>query len=401
MEDNRFENGFTVNTENIPQETAETLPQGTENAAESNAPVSEKLAGSKKQKGGKKAKKGSSGTLKSLVTVLVIIVISLAAAFVIIFTGADYLGIGFGRGKDCVMEIPSGASTAVIAEKLSDTGAVKMPLLFRIYSKLKHYDSKYKYGVYTFNSELGYESIAQMLMTEGAVAESKTVTIKEMSSIDDMAETLEENGICEKSDFIDAVQNGEFNYDFIKDIPEKSVYYRLEGYLFPDTYNFYACEDSKEGAYLAVDTMLRTLEEKTAEIRKNLYKNYTFHQIMTMASIVELEAGGSPDQMAGVAAVFYNRLESDEFSTLGSSPTRKYPHGDGRYDTYTCEGLPPGPLCAPSIKAIKAANAPDQNNHYYYFVTDKSMNFYYRKTLKEHNQIIAKLQAENNWIYED
>ena len=128
---------------------------------------------------------------------------------------------------------------------------------------------------------------------------------------------------------------------------------------------------------------------------------YTLHEIMTMASIVELEAGGSPDEMANVAAVFYNRLESDDFTTLGSSPTRKYPYGGGKYNTYESPGLPPGPLCSPSLKSIEASIEPTEDFDYYYFVTDASMKFYYNKTLAEHNSTIARLQAANNWIYEE
>lgn len=349
-----------------------------------------------------KKKKKSTGTLTSLIWVLAIVIISLAIAAGIIYAGADYLGVGFGRGKTCVIEIPEGSPTVVIADKLEESGSVKLPLLFRIYSKLKHFDGQYKYGVYHFNTELGYDGIANMLMTEGAVAETKTVTIPEMSMIDDIAKILEENGICETGDFIDAVQNGDFNYDFIKKIPTESVYYRLEGYLFPDTYEFYACEDSAEGAYLAVELMLSNFDKKVNKlIKEKSESKYSYHEYVTMASMIELEASGSPDEMANVAAVFYNRLESDDFSTLGSSSTIEYPHGDGRYDTYTCIGLPPGPLCSPSINSFKAALNPNPEMKCFYFVTDSDEKFYYRNTLDEHNAIINKLKAEKKWIYDD
>ena len=382
-------NGFEIDKEifaslpDIPEEKEEQTPKKAEKP--------------KKEK----KKKQSRGTKKSLIVVLLIVVISVLIAGFAIVAGADYLGIGFGRGKPCVMEIDEGSSTAQIAEALKETGTIKMPLLFRLYSKIKHYDNLYKYGVFTFNNELGYEGIADMLMEGGAKANTKTVTIPEMASVDDIAEILEKNGICEKEDFINEVQNGNFEYDFVKDIPENEVYYRLEGYLFPDTYSMYVCEKSADGAHLAINTMLSTLAEKIEAIKADIDKSdYSFHEIMTMASIVELESGGSPDEMAKVAAVFYNRLNSDDFATLGSSPTKKYPHGNGRYDTYTCIGLPPGPLCSPSFNSIKAAVSPEKDFDYYYFVTDKQMKFYYRKTLDEHNAIIAKLKAEDNWIYE-
>lgn len=355
-------------------------------------------------KGKKKKGRHSAGKniIKTVIWILCIIIVSVGLAFGVIYAGADYMGIGFGRGSDVTIEIEQGMSTEQIAEELKEAGAVKIPLLFRVYAKFKHYDSQFKYGVYSFNTESGYEAISQMLIEEGALAQSVKVTIPEMSSVDDIAEILEENGVCTKSDFINEVQNGEFGYDFIDDIPVDNVYYRLEGYLFPETYDFYNF-DSEECAHLAVEKMLKTLDDKLTDgMRQKISESgYTLHEIMTMASIVELEAGGSPDEMANVAAVFYNRLESDDFTTLGSSPTRKYPYGGGKYNTYESPGLPPGPLCSPSLKSIEASIEPTEDFDYYYFVTDASMKFYYNKTLAEHNSTIARLQAANNWIYEE
>lgn len=353
-----------------------------------------------------KRSKHSKNGLKTAIWIVSIIVVSVCIAFGAIYAGADYLGLGFGRGGNCTIEVEKGSGTAKIADKLKESGAVKMPFFFRVYSKLKHYDGKFKYGVYNFNSEMGYEGLANMLMTEGAKAESVSVTIVEGSNVDDIAKLLEDNGVCKKSDFIDVIRDGKFDYDFVKQIPENSVYYRLEGYLFPDTYSFYNY-DSKECAYLAVDKMLKTLDEKIKKERIDINnisvnsKTYTFHEILTMASIVEMEASGDKTEMNNVAAVFYNRLASSEFTTLGSSPTRKYPYGNGKYNTYECNGLPVGPLCSPGIATIKASLSPTQNFDYYYFVTDASMKFYYNKTITEHNKTIAKLKAERNWIYED
>jgi len=356
----------------------------------------------------RKKKNGKNGKniVKSIVWIVSIVVVSVGLAIGLIYVGADYLGLGFGRGGDCVIEVEQGSGTAAIANALSDSGAVKCPFVFRVYSKLKHFDGKYKYGVYTFSSELGYDSIANMLMTEGAKAQSVSVTIVEGSNVDEIAALLDEKGVCTKSDFLNEVSDGKFDYDFIKQIPTESVYYRLEGYLFPDTYDFYNY-DSKECAHLAVDKMLSNLDKKLKEKKIDINnitvmgKSYTFHEIMSMASIVEMEAGGSKDEMSKVAAVFFNRLLSDDYQTLGSSPTRKYPYGDGKYNTYECNGLPVGPLCSAGIDSIVSTCNPETNFDYYYFVTDASMKFYYNKTIAQHNSTIAKLKAAKNWIYEE
>ncbi len=349
----------------------------------------------------KKKKAKSHSGIKTVIWVISIVVVSVSLAFGIIFVTSDYLGIGFGRGKDCVIEIEKGTSVHKIASKLSDCGAVKMPVLFRLYSKLKHFEGKYKYGVYEFNNELGYSGLAEMLMSEGAKADTVRVTIPEMANIDDIAKLLDEAGVCTKKDFLYEVRNGKFDFDFVKEIPADEVYYRLEGYLFPETYDFYSY-DSKECAHLAIYKMLSTLDERIKPYKEDINNSkYSFHELMSMASVVELEAGGSPSEMSNVAAVFFNRLNSKDFATLGSSPTRKYPYGGDRYNTYVCKGLPVGPLCSPSLNAIKATLNPTKDFDYYYFVTDAKMEFYYRKTLNEHNAIIAKLKAEKNWIYED
>lgn len=367
--------------------------------------IEEDMADSSKQishtkKKTQKSKNAAAG-IKTVVWIIGIFVVAIALAFGVIFSVADYLGVGFGRGNICVIEIENGTSATKIAQQLNECGAVKIPILFRIYSKVKGYESSYKYGVYEFNTELGYSGLAHMLMSEGAKAQSVKVTIPEAASIDDMAKILSEAGVCEKADFINEVQKGSFDFDFVKEIPVESVHYRLEGYLFPETYDFYSYE-SKECAHLAVLKMLQTLDERIKPLRSDIKKsNYSFHEIMTMASLVELEAGGSKNEKSNVAAVFFNRLKSKDFTTLGSSPTRKYPYGNGRYNTYECKGLPVGPLCSPSLSSIKGTLNPTENFDYYYFVTDASMKFYYRKTLSEHNAIIAKLKAEKNWIYED
>ena len=128
------------------------------------------------------------------------------------------------------------------------------------------------------------------------------------------------------------------------------------------------------------------------------------NEILTMASIIQMESGQNTDEMKNVAAVFYNRLNSKDFGTLGSSPTCYYgdsfKNDDGRYNTSTVKGLPPGPLCSPGLDAVNAALYPTENSDYYYFVTDKDGKFYFHKTMAEQNATIAKLQQGDNWVYE-
>lgn len=363
------------------------------------------------------SRKGSA--IKSIVWIAAIVVISVGLAFGIIYAGADFMGIGFGRGSDTEMNIEKGTPAARVSEQLKESGAVKLPVLFRLYSKLKGYDVQFKYGLYTFNTESGYEALAQMLINEGAKAESIKVTIPEGTGINDytknvngesvtvpgIATLLENAGVCTKEDFKSALGEVEYNTRLLKCVNKGKTYYELEGYLFPETYEFYAF-DSKESAKLAVQKMLRETESRitSAMFDRADTLGYSMNEILTMASIIQMEAGQNTTELPNVAAVFYNRLKSDDFSTLGSSPTcyygKSFKRDDGRYDTYKAEGLPPGPLCSPGIEAIKAALYPTEGSDYYYFVTDSTGKFYFHKTLSEQNQTINSLKKGNNWTYE-
>ena len=254
----------------------------------------------------KKKKKKSGGIIKTIIWILSIIIVSLGLAFGIIYAGADYMGIGFGRNanKKCEVNIEMGTPSSQIAQQLGESGAVKIPILFRLYTKLMKYDSQFKYGYYNFESESGYEAICQMLITEGAKAESIKVTIPEGTGINDYTKNvngekvtvpgigtlLEKAGICSKSDFLNALNTVSSKAELLKYSDEKKTYYALEGYLFPETYQFYAY-DSKECALLAVEKMIN---EADSRISEDMYKKademgYNINEILTMASIIQME----------------------------------------------------------------------------------------------------------------
>ncbi len=367
----------------------------------------------------KKEKKKKNKIIKSVIWILVIVIVSVTIAGSVVIGTSELLGIGPGRGVEVVVEIEKGMSTQSIANALKQAGAINSSLAFRVYSRVKGLDGKYSYGVYTFNNELGYADLAELLMTAGQKAETKTVTIPEGIGINDyvknvngekvtvlgIASLLEKAGVCTKSDFIEAVRELSAPKELSAGQDSKKVYYELEGYLFPDTYSFYSY-DSKECAALAAKKMLKEGEKRiTADmIARAAEMGRSMNEIYTMASIIQMESGNNFEAMPEVAAVFYNRLKSSNFATLGSSPTCYYGdsfrNDDGRYNTYTAKGLPPGPLCSPGIEAIKAALYPAEDTPYYYFVTDKNGKFYFHKTLEEQNKTIATLKQGNQWIYE-
>ena len=358
-----------------------------------------------KKKRNKKRRKKIKKNLFAFLWVVAIFSTAILLAGGIIYVFSDMLGIRINSGGDekIKVHIPEGTVTAQIAEILKDYNVINNPEVFRLYSKVKGYDSQYKYGVYEFTRELAYEDIADKLTNEGEKAKTVTIRIPEAATIDEIAELMDDNKVCTAEEFLDAAQNSTFDYAFLSAIPMDKVHYRLEGYLFPDTYDFYTY-GSITCAENVIDKMLsQTAKILDAEMLAQIAADgRTVHDILTIASIVELEASAAPMEMAKVAQVFYNRLVWDEPHFLGSSPTAEYPYGDGAYDTNASnpkatEGMPPGPYCAPSAAAIKAAVHPEKDFEMTYFVTDKDMNFYYNSKYKEHINTINKLKNQGKW----
>ena len=336
----------------------------------------------------KKKSKTGKLALKSIIWIVSVVIVSVSLAATLLYGMFDFLGIGPGRGHEIIIEIEQGSSSAQIAQTLKDKGVIKSELFFRAFSKLKGYDGKFKYGVYLLSDEEGYSSVANKLINDGAKAETVTVMIPEMSTVDDIIDLLVEAGVSTKTELINAIEELDYSFDFIKDIPSEQVYWRLEGYLFPETYSFYSYDDKEECAKLAIMTMLGEFDSRiTTEMREKAKEmGYSIHEVLTLASIIELEAGSADfEDKQKVAEIFYNRLKDWEEPYLQSNPTRDYPYGEGKYNTYETAGLPVGPLCSPSMESIKAALNPSTSQPgYYYFITDKFMNFYYNKTLTAH-----------------
>lgn len=364
----------------------------------------------------------------------VIAAIILSVVIVITSALADYNGTSR-KGDTCTVIVPQGSAVSTIADKLKEAGAIDSALLFRVYSRLAGTETLYQYGVYEFKDNIGFEAIAELLISQGTKAETVTVTIPEGTTLYDYTKNVNNNnvtvvgiatllknaGVCQPDDFFAALSEVDFSSELLSSIDKVNTYHPLEGYLFADTYEFYFCgcktcagdkgtdKDclSKECAKKAIERMLtRTEEVITDEMVKNA-KNmgYSIHEMLTLASIIQLESGIDTKEMANVSAVFHNRLNSpSKFPRLGSSPTIYYDksmNGDGRYDTQNVtEGLPPGPVCSSGEAAIKAAFLPTENFDYTYFVTDSDGKFYYNSSESAHQSTIKKLQNAGKWIYE-
>ena len=220
------------------------------------------------------------------------------------------------------------------------------------------------------------------------------VTVPEGFTVYQTAQLLEENGVCPSSDFIGAVNAPPADNTFAAAITNKAERpFLLEGYVFPDTYDFYVGESAERALGRFLSNMKTKLTD--ADYARAAELGLTMDRILTVASLVQEESGFAA-QDAKVASVIYNRLNSKNFARLQLNVTFEYldksvePVITGArgkygalYNTYDRKGLPAGPISNPGRSAIEAALYPADTD-YFYFVTDKDMNYYYARTYAEH-----------------
>ncbi len=361
-----------------PRDTGKATPAGDEKTAE-------KTKGQKKKEGSKVNWK----VLTSVIYGVLVLGVSIGLACFLIVGAIDMLGFNKSEQKIDIV-IPEGATTQEIAQELKEKGIIDHPFIFALYSKVMGKDGTYKpHGEdnpVTLSADMGYNGIIAQLQS-GQAREVVSVTIPEGYTVEDIAKTLEENGVCAASDFYTSMREDEFDYDFLEGIPENGAdesenrLYRMEGYLFPDTYEFYTGSSAKSVITKFLDNFESKISIETTN-RPDEYKQLwskmhscmqergvTLDQIITLASLIQAEASGD-DDMAGISRVLWNRLDNpDRFPRLECDSTWNYinnivPQPDTvtpqqeAYYTYVRQGLPVGPICNPGLAAIEAAVEP-------------------------------------------
>ena len=357
-----------------------------------------------RRRSGKRKQKGH-----PFLILFVLLLILVLAGCVYVFTEIH----GSFRGEGAVtVEIPQGASTSVIASRLKDSGVIGSSLVFRAYSRYTEADGAYQYGSFELDSGWSYDQIIEALQQTIEYQSTVTVTFPEGFNAYQYGDKLEEAGLCTQEEFIEALNTHSFDVDFVSEVsqdPLKMV--RLEGFLFPDTYAFFADED--------VDSIiLRMLEnfqakvltpERMAEIENS---GFSLEELVVFASIIQREAA-NVEEMYNVSSVFHNRMApGSSYPQLESCTTNNYINdyikplytGDqldavlAAYDTYGMSGLPVGAIANPGLDAIDAALHPEKNTldgTYYFFVTDVEYTHYYGRTYEEHLANIEKAKAVN------
>jgi UPF0755 protein len=283
-------------------------------------------------------------------------------------------------------EVTITADIDQVASALKNAGIIEYKWLFKIFGQLSHANTKIDPGTYDVSTELDYRALVTTLQFGSGKQEVTRVTFPEGLTIEQVFTLLEENQICYKSDLYEAAANYDFDYDFLKDLPLGDAN-RLEGYLFPDTYDFY----QGESATVAISRFLNNTQNKLDGLESQAEaKGMSLHDIIIVASLVEKEAGSDAER-ATIASVIYNRLNAGWL--LGLDSTINYILGsntfdltyddldiDSPYNTYKYAGLPAGPICSPGMASIEAALNPESTNYWYWYAYDGETTFFTNDT---------------------
>ncbi len=347
-----------------------------------------------------------SGVLKSVIYITCVIVVSVFAAIGIIVIGNDVFAL---VKDDAVVEvtIPENATIDQVSDILYEAGVINYPTVFKIYASLKHVDpSEFVSGTYEVSPMMNYDRLC-VAFVEVYTREIVRLTIPEGSTVQDIINIFTEAGIGTKEGFVDAINNFDYSpyFDFIADINAATTadrVYKLEGYLYPDTYDFYS--DAKESQII-----YKLLENFDAKFSGEMLADaqeagYSMDEIIILASLVQKEAYYYEDYDA-IASVFINRLKNPSvYPKLESDATVSYAIelvqgkrpdkiGDAElqfnspYNTRVYNGLPPGAICNPGYEAIMCAIYP-ANTDYYYFVADNDGYNIFSKTYAEHQKAV-------------
>ena len=303
--------------------------------------------------------------------------------------------------------IDKGMTTKDIADNLFDMGLIENKNMYRFLSKFNGFDGQYKVGTYTLCEGLTYDEVMTLLAGE---PETVKVTFPEGFTTEQIAARLEANNVITAEAFLNALETIDISsYTFLDGVSVKDRDHRLDGYLFPDTYEF----DIKANAEDVIYKMLNRFNELYLPAYYEMAEEMglSVDDVIVLASIVEREAKLKSDRPK-IAGVFINRLNSSDknLKKLQSCATIRYVHKklynedlinileehekeDDPYNTYMYDGLTPGPICSPGIESIKSVLKYEKSDYYFFVLNAKDGvgSHIFSRTYQEH------LQAKNQY----
>lgn len=376
-------------------------------APEQKSPVSERPP----RKGRPKRKKGEGllGIPNMLVTVVwlaLILAIGVTAGRMLWVCAADVLA--FGReDKPVTVTIYESDTMDDIIEKLYHNGLIRYRSLFKLYADISHADEDIDPGIYDLNTRYDYHALVNMMSASSSRTVVEGVLIPEGYTCRQIFALLEEKRICTAQDLAAYAANGELkDYWFLENV-ERGQGYCLEGFLFPDTYDFYKNSTPREVLEKLLDNFDRRFDKEMRAQIETLNANvtgggYGVREVAIVASMIEKEAA-APAEAPAIAGVIYNRLfrwegtpaylnidASIVYALDGKTDlTREDLQVDSPYNTYTHTGLTPTPISNPGLSSLRAALNPENHNYYYYVLNPETGMHTFSTTYEEHSANVA------------
>ena len=374
----------------------------------------ETLSRSAKERQANKKKRQNNVAKKIVWTIIALLLVTLAVTGIFVYSYIDSAlkPVNANDTEYVTLEIPAGSSAKEIGSILEKKGLIKSGQVFNYYSKFKSY-ANFQSGYYNLQKSMDLDTIAKALQKGGTDTPQPPtlgkVVVPEGYTLNQIAEAVEKSGNKKVSisakDFLSKVQDESFISKMVAKYPkllsglptkDSGVKYRLEGYLFPATYNY----TSDTTAETLIDQMLATMDSKLSTYYEVLEsKNLTVNDVLTLASLVEKE-GSTDEDRKNIASVFYNRL--NQGMPLQSNIAILYAEGklgkkttlaedaaidtniDSAFNVYKNPGLMPGPVDSPSLSAIEATVNPNKTDYLYFVANTETGTVYFATTYEEH-----------------
>ena len=360
-------------------------------------------------------KKKSKGIGSTYLFFIIVIVCSMILSVYAIFCMNDIFAITKTTSTVTISLTQKIDTSDDAIDTLNDNGLIRCKGFCKVFVKLRdklihssQLGGPYEAGVYYLNGKMGLEGMLKTLQGGNKTSETVQLTFPEGYTVPDIIDKLVENDVCSREALISVIQSTNFDFRLTSDITAKdSVPYRLEGYMFPDTYEFFIDESAASAVRKFLQQGNNVYTKKYQDRAKEL--GLTDYEVLTIASIIQKEAANE-EQMKTIAAVIHNRLDDTvNFPTLGCQSTSDYiknkvapslsstaSHSADYYMSYyntnnnsTVVGLPAGPICNPGKSAIEAALHPDDSDARFFF-HDSSGEMYTARTLTEFKEKVAK-----------
>lgn len=352
----------------------------------------------------KKRRKNRAASVMNAVSYLVFILgVSLLLSAVAIYVANDVFAF-VKPEKKVMLELEESQTPAQMAAVLKEEGVIRCKWAFVLYTKLANDGQSFKTGKFEVDSDMDYGQIINTLNRVPTYTETVSVTIPEGYTLKQIARLLEDARVCGAEDILNIAETYPFKHEMLQNIPMEEPN-RLEGYLYPDTYEFYI----NDSPVRVLNAMLNNFNNKYTEEMRQLTENsgLTMRQIVTIASMIEREAV-LPEEQARISGVIYNRLNHmDAYPHLDIDATVQYALGehkemltyedlevDSPYNTYKVIGLPQGPICNPGLPAILAALQPESHDYYFYVADPETKGHVFARNNAEHEENVAAMRAK-------